>query len=346
MSGFVGLVRSATRPLALVAALLTTTCEDSPLGPGAESDLPGDALIVFAEQDPVALDWRLYTVGADGSELGELLFPRENPGSDPDVIVHKPSWSPDGSRIAYRASATGTDDRYIVMIDAAGSAKRILTPMGGFADFHYWSPRGDRLLIATGSPFLGGLIQSVLVDTTGVSTEFSIADEGALFQGRRVYFNLSPVDGSTVYDAQWAPGGEDLFVVGFLDEPQQAGVGVDQVEVFRVNVSTGRIVARVTNNLFDEAGFVASPDGRSFALARGEGPDRRVWFGRFDGTEFQTVLDAVPESEPRWAQDSRHLVFGSPPSGGVVIADTRTREVVRVIGPQFATHPDVYCGTC
>lgn len=169
---------------------------------------------------------------------------------------------------------------------------------------------------------------------------FSIVDEGAVFEGRQLFFNLSPRDGTTLYDAQWAPDGQHLFVVGFLDERPQDGVDVDQVEIFRIRISTGRIVERMTRNGFDEAGFVVSPDGLRLVLASGEGPDRRVRYAEFLDSALTDVPGIVPDSEPRWAFDSRHLVFSAPLEGGIAIFDTETG-AVGIVGPSGATSPDM-----
>lgn len=331
--GLAGMVFVASTGLFLAA------CSDSPTQP-TPGTLQG-AHIVFAQQDGTTFAWNLFTMGSDGSDIRRLDFSRENPGSDPDVILQKPRWSPNGNRIMYRASATNTEDWYLILMDRDGDNRKALTSSGGFADFGFWSPTGDRILYDTGSVFLGGLYQTVIADTSGTSMSFVIADEGAEFEGRQVFFNLSPRDGTTLYDAQWAPDGQHLFVVGFLDERPQDGVDVDQVEIFRVRISTGRIVERMTRNGFDEAGFVASPNGLRLVQAVGEGGDRRVRYGEFTDSTLTEVPGIVPDSEPRWSGDSRFLVFTAPIEGGVAVFDTETG-TVRVVGPAEASGPDVF----
>lgn len=94
----------------------------------------------------------LYTIGIDGTHRRRLTH---NSGYDGD-----PSWSPDGTFIAY---ATDTETR---IIRRDGSDGRRLTS-GDFSDLAVWSPRRDRLLIAPfGKPWrvvsTNGKVLSVL----------------------------------------------------------------------------------------------------------------------------------------------------------------------------------------
>lgn len=77
----------------------------------------------------------IAVVNPDGSGLRLLTDGSGNNGF--------PSWSPDGSQIAYRAS--GQDGQRLFVITLATGAVRALTPESSHDNFPAWSPKGDRI---------------------------------------------------------------------------------------------------------------------------------------------------------------------------------------------------------
>jgi len=94
---------------------------------------------------------QLYTMNPDGSEVTQLTF--HNHLQDPDPIYPQyPSWSPDGSRIAFDAEDSpadpgSTDAEQIWVVNADGSGKTRLTDNQAptFYDLAAWSPDGQRI---------------------------------------------------------------------------------------------------------------------------------------------------------------------------------------------------------
>jgi TolB protein len=116
---------------------------------------------------------------------GETLLVVRPDGGDPRLISEgvfaEPRWSPDGKRLAYvqQEGGLGTP-AYLYVADADGANARALTPKTNrFNLFEHsanfdWSPRGDRIVLSTGSEALvvradGGGFRSVaegLIDHT------------------------------------------------------------------------------------------------------------------------------------------------------------------------------------
>ena len=88
----------------------------------------------------------IYTVQGDGTNLRRLTA-----GAEIDLL---PAFSPDGSRIAFRAFEDGTGNESVVVMDAGGGDRKVLaTSRPGTLRLHpvspAWSPDGSRLLFST-----------------------------------------------------------------------------------------------------------------------------------------------------------------------------------------------------
>lgn len=74
----------------------------------------------------------LYTAAPDGTDLVRI--------TDDQVANHEPSWSPDGSRIAFASGPSTFQDVFVMNAD--GSDPRRLTDWEGVDLFPVWSPDG------------------------------------------------------------------------------------------------------------------------------------------------------------------------------------------------------------
>lgn len=326
----------------------------SPATPSSKEDtLPGspvrafphmiaESRIVYRTFDEVDGQWTAYKINADGTDRQRFDFPRDNPSDYPDIVFHKMRWSPDGTRLVYRGSNTNTDNWYLVLIDSSGTWRRLLTPIGGFVDNPLWSPQGDRMLYGRGGYYnasLGVLFQSAIVDTTGTSFDFYIDPESHFFEGDSVFYSLVEGGGNALYDGAWAPGGQHLYVTGAIGKRRNAAdLAPEDIEVFKVELSTGRTVERVTHNTVDESGFILSPDGTRMILTRNVGPDAGLYLLSVDGMRAVQLVSGALEWPPRWAADSRHVVFQQGTE--IFLIDVEEPEQVRQV---VAGHdPDIH----
>jgi TolB protein len=119
-------------------------------------------------------DAHALTAGADDSrptwgENGQILFHRTTPGNheiwtvpadgsaDARVLIaidagggRQPSWSPDGSKIAYTKVVSGV--LRIVVADAEGGSQKVITPGSPCpCQFPTWSPDGKRIAFSGGT---------------------------------------------------------------------------------------------------------------------------------------------------------------------------------------------------
>jgi Tol biopolymer transport system component len=83
----------------------------------------------------------LYTINVDGSGLSRLT---NNPPSSPNATNGEPTWSPDGSRIAFASDRDGNGEVYAMNADGSGVVRLTNDPA---ADGHpSWSPDGRQLV--------------------------------------------------------------------------------------------------------------------------------------------------------------------------------------------------------
>jgi Tol biopolymer transport system component len=171
----------------------------------------------------------LWVVEADGSDRRRLTDSGEG-------VDSSPTWSPDGTRIAFRtsrgASPPGVDPSNILVVNADGSGERQLTPSRGAAAgglFTAWSPDGSSIAYSNGS---------------GINL---VRPDGS---GRRPL----GVPGEC---SVWSPDGSELM---FCSNGINRGEGVDNWDVFVMDAD-GSHVRRLTSNLAQDYPGAWSPDG-------------------------------------------------------------------------------------
>jgi Tol biopolymer transport system component len=226
----------------LAAALLFSAC-------GGEHRSSVSGRIAFDNFDDV------WTINADGTELARITR-RAGPDFDP-------SWSPDGTQIAYRSERSGEPEIWIM--DADGTGQRRLTE--GLSPA--WSPDGS--LIAFSGP--AGLS---LIRPDGTGRRVLPHTEGGEYpswspDSSRIAFNsnltgdhvmyIARADGSKVVDlsrvgegwqVDWSPDGRSILFTSHRDHPDN----YTDVYVMRPD---GSGVRRLTND--SSYAPTWSPDG-------------------------------------------------------------------------------------
>jgi hypothetical protein len=97
---------------------------------------PDGTAIAFAVWVPDVADWEIYTINVDGSGLRNLT-------NHPSYDGWRPTWSPDGTRIAFFSARTGDDEIYTIGVDGSGLERLTFDPAD---DAHpAWSPDGARI---------------------------------------------------------------------------------------------------------------------------------------------------------------------------------------------------------
>ncbi len=199
-----------------------------------------------------------------------------------------PSWSPDGSRIAFHSSRTGGGDIYVMNAD--GSGVRQLTDHPASDGSPSWSPDGKQILFDSKR---SGNFDIWVMNADGTGSKRLTRDPGR---------DLAP---------SWSPDGSKI---AYMSDR----VGAFQVYVMNADGAEDRRMTMVNTNWFPQW----SPDGKSLAFH----VRRDVHVLSVDATSF-TRLTRDPDNGmyPSWSPTGDRIVFmswrGGPTEVYVMNAD-------------------------
>ncbi|HEU0225051.1 MAG TPA: hypothetical protein VFR29_06415 [Steroidobacteraceae bacterium] len=148
----------------------------------------------------------LYVMDTDGSNVERLTFSRSRAG--------RPTWSPDGTRIAYESFSDGSANLWEV--PAGGGTPTLLFSSPGFDGLPAWSPDGTRLALVS-DWFAYDIVTDVfLINADG--SGFTAVTDGNIF------------DQVNYEDPAWSPDGGRLAMtvstrLGTFDYLTQIGLG-------------------------------------------------------------------------------------------------------------------------
>jgi Tol biopolymer transport system component len=221
---------------------------------------------------------------------------------------HSPTWSPDGSLIAYTSSgdaaAEDPRDSEIWVMRADGSDRRRLTndriPDGTPA----WSPDGERIAFShspeAGTEHAKGVI--VVMDADG---------------GSRVELTDHSETGDIVYDAlpAWSPDGTRIAFA----RARIPRVGAPSLGIYVV-AARGSEERLLIEDASDPAW---SPDGHQVAFTTSRdrfgqtcfhdcGPSGEIYVAAADGTDVRRLTTSeASDHSPAWSPDGAHIAFTS-----------------------------------
>jgi Tol biopolymer transport system component len=231
--------------------------------------------IVFAQEG-------IYVMNADGSELRKLT---DLPGD------MSPSWSPDGTQIAFERELGDQQDVYVM--DANGKNVRRLTTNGRSGE-PSWSPSGDRIVFRR--DFAGDHRRTNRIRLFVINPDGSGVHRAT--KGSTLVFETSP---------SWSPDGKRLVFVGYRS---RLGSG----RVYTVKPGGYPTSVAAPKNRFLDPDPAWSPIGRSLLLV----------IGGYRGGSLSTMTPIGANlrplkggsglvSDPAWAPDGKAIVFARGP---------------------------------
>jgi Tol biopolymer transport system component len=288
------------RVLAAMTALLTAAAgvglavvalrtDDRP--PPAVAAAPGR--IAFASI--IGVHRQIVTVEADGSSTMPL--------TDLAADQFHPTWSPDGTRVAFDAQGDGGETQ-IDVVDADGSNLQTLTEGPGWNYLPAWSPDGTRIAFVS-SRDGNDEIYVMNADGTGQQRLTTNQDE-----------DLSP---------SWAPDGTRIAF-------QSNREGFNRIYVMDIDGSGA--FAFTDAESFDPAW---SPDGASIAFVSAEDGNPEIYVMNAEGSGVTRLTDdPSADWNPSWSLDGSKVAFESDRDGevGIYVMNADGSDVHRLVDVQ------------
>jgi len=219
----------------------------------------------------------IYVMNADGTGVTRLTSGFGDLG---------PSWSPDGSKIAFSSWRDGGGDEiYVMNADGTGQT-RLTYGLEKYAWAPSWSPDGSKIAFAS-TGLDGGWIYVMNADGSGATR---------LINWGAGVFDFGP---------SWSPDGSKIVF------PSSDG-GPGGYEIYVVNID-GSGVTNLTNNpaLLDYYPSW-SPDGGKIAFASDRNGNDEIYIMNTDGSGVTNLTNnSAWDMDPSWSPDGSKIAFFS-----------------------------------
>ncbi len=228
-----------------------------------------------------------------------------------EAVAHTgPSWSPDGSRIAYRRIERTKSD--IAIVHVASQTQTLITDDDVVDLSPVWSPTGNYVYFPSDRG--GGLnIWRVAVDGEGRPT--APVEQVTTGAGRDLQLALAPDGKSLAFSV--SQRNADIWRL-----PVDPATGLPAGEPEPVVVGSR-----------EEGRGDLSPDGQSLAFVADRGGAVNLWLHSLaDGTDRPLTRGEGPDYLPHWSHDGRWITFFSARSGNadIWVVDAKTGELRQV----------------
>ena len=226
----------------------------------------------------------IYVMNADGNNQIRLT---NHPEAD-----FQPSWSPNGSKIAFVSDRNGGINQIYVMVSNGKNVKRLTN--GGWASNPAWSPDGQTIVY-------NGPEHEEWVGDEGVHSKiFLIAPDGT---NRRKLAGGIP---SSDIEPAWSPDSQRIAFVSWRED-WTGDIGVMNAD--------GTNQKRLTHTEVNERHPTWSPDGSKIAFSSVQEEDFVLSVMDADGTNRMSLTEEVLDGRtrlifhPAWSPDGRTIAY-------------------------------------
>jgi len=228
-------------------------------------------------------DGEIFRMNTDGSDLRQL--------TDNTIWDGFPTWSPDGSRIAYYTSIN-KKNWVIMVMDSDGGNPRQLTDNGICDGAPYWSPDGKRISYSSDADCTAKHREIYVMDADGGSPR-----------------NLTRNDADDM-SSSWSQDSQQIVFSSNRDGDYEIYIMTDD----------GSIVTQLTDNEVDDLMPAWSPDGARIAFVTDRDGNDEIYDMGIDGEDVKRLTDDSPNDWfPFWSHDGTQLLFNSWRDGNLEI---------------------------
>lgn len=263
---------STRRRWAVVTATALAMAAPLTVGTAGQAGAAGDHAIVFARYTAAAPVEDLYTISPSGGATAKLT----HTSTVSDVM---PSWSPDGTRVAFvRYGSGGAIDGIWTMLTAGGGLKAVPGTKG--ASDPAWSPDGKKLAYAK---------------PVGTQRELYVSDVDGTHATRLTHNAADDVHPT------WSPGGTYLA----FNRADATG----HSRVMRIRLSTLTVTAVTGPSSHDWTPDWSHNNLIAFSRLDSTGFSH-LYLIHPDGTALHRITTArLNDKYPSWSPDGTRLVF-------------------------------------
>jgi Tol biopolymer transport system component len=215
---------------------------------------------------------QIFVIGSNGT--GETNITQIARGND------SPSWSPDGTKIAFSSNRDGNWEIYVMNADGSG-VTRLTTNRSADDASPAWSPDGTKIAFHT---------------NRDDNYEIYVMNPDGSAQT-----NLTKESGSEDASPSWAPDSSRLVFASEGDLYTMRADGSQQI--------------RLTSGKTDDAFPSWSPNGSKIALTAGVGSRSFIDIVNADGSGRTRLTRGGSEYEPRWSKDGSKIAYADFSSG-------------------------------
>lgn len=293
---------------------------------------------------------RLWLTDASGSNNAPL--------TGRDVNESNPTWSPDGTRIAFTSKSENGTEIFVTWVETGKTTR--LTQLNRSPKALSWSPGGTQIafrMLVPEDPVV--LVKAPKKpdgaewsDAPRVTARLKYETDGAGYiePGFEQFFVISALGGSPRQvthgnfrhscTAQWSQDGRSLIFYG--NRSDDWALDFSNSEIYRVSLESGEIVA-LTDRRGPDAEPVVSPDGRKLAYIGYEDKVQtyqvaKLHIMNIDGSGKRVLLADLDRSvgELVWNDDSNGLYYQYDEFGDTKIGYTtlsgRSRDIATNLG--------------
>lgn len=216
-------------------------------------------------------NWDIYVLSPDGDLLKRLTF---GEGDN-----RAPSWSPDGSQIAFESNRNRNWDIYVMNAD--GTNLRRLTSNPHFDGSPRWSPDGHRIAFTS--------------DSAGDLDVWVMSSDGSSL------VNLTPNSPSIDYDPAWSPDGTQIAFASARENSKAIYVvDTDGSKLRRLSPAGGA----------NEEQPAWSPDGKQIAYTSEQNGAREIHVAAVSSPQSVRRVTALENDQwPAWLAGGTSLIY-------------------------------------
>lgn len=243
-----------------------------PTSPASETQpefSPDGHELVFTRYDPAQLpNTEIFVMTASGQD--RIALTRTAAGNS------DPTWSPDGRRIAFVSTRSGTPEIYVMKSDGT-DVKRITSGEANESELA-WSPKGNRIAFVR-TPAAGGDEEIYTISPTGTGLT-----------------DLSHDPNSPDTDPNWSPSGTRIV---YSAGPHKDGSVGGDLWTMNANGSGQEPLNHEDNGYSSGDSPAWSPDGTMIAFAANNGTGyQHVWYVSAAGGENAPLVTNNAEGNP------------------------------------------------